>query len=58
MHYAQQHYNITLDQFDSLFGDFLNEAHFVLLSVTKFLHLRRLWFLNVSDQECIDKFMC
>jgi hypothetical protein len=50
LHYGKKHYNVTLDQFDSLFGEFLNEAHFVLLSVTQFEKMRRLWFLNVSGK--------
>ncbi|KAI6198575.1 Methyltransf-21 domain-containing protein [Aphelenchoides besseyi] len=59
IHYARKHYEVSLDEFDELFNSFLDKAHFVLLNVAyRGVELRQLFFLNVGDEECIQKFLC
>ncbi|KAI6210034.1 Methyltransf-21 domain-containing protein [Aphelenchoides besseyi] len=64
LHFKERNYDHSVSEFMEILRGFMAEAHFVLMDIDVYDHLplnimmRRVFFVNVMDSECVSKFLC
>lgn len=59
MHYAEENYGVTIDEFDATLNALIDEANWIILRATAHNDkIVRLYLFNGEDPKCVKKFMC